>query len=437
MPSDAFMKNSSVSRSTIEISEHARRASGQAIGFLMQQAVENAGCLSLAAGLVDESTLPVELIREISAELSKDPGIAQKALQYGTTGGSEELRAEVRRHLARLDRDDSIQDRLSLDQIVVTTGSQQFLNLLTQAVFNPGDICLVAAPTYFVYLGVLDAAGVRAVPVKCDWDGMCPEDLERVLGRLRDQELLHRIRMIYVVSYFDNPSGVNLAAERRRMILDAAVRWSDQHRILILEDAAYRELDYAGTALPSLWSLDTAQEHVILTQTFSKSFAPGIRVGFGVLPGELVKAVCDLKGNDDFGSAHWNQKLMAALLRSGRYREHVRTVCSGYRRKRDAMLHAADRYFSRIEGVDWVRPGGGLYIWMSLPAQIFTGFDSELFAVATKQEGVMYVPGELAYPTDWSERPRHQMRLSFGVLNESDIDEAMRRLSRAVTTVLR
>ncbi|MFN9970405.1 MAG: aminotransferase class I/II-fold pyridoxal phosphate-dependent enzyme, partial [Phycisphaerae bacterium] len=131
---------------------------------------------------------------------------------------------------------------------------------------------------------------------------MCPEDLERVLGQLRDQELLHRVRMIYVVSYFDNPSGVNLAADRRRKILDAAVRWSDQHRILILEDAAYRELDYAGSSLPSLLSLDPDQKHVILTQTFSKSFAPGIRVGFGVLPGELVKAVCDLKGNDDFGS---------------------------------------------------------------------------------------------------------------------------------------
>jgi 2-aminoadipate transaminase len=242
---------------------------------------------------------------------------------------------------------------------------------------------------------------------------------------------------VYVVSYYDNPSGVSVATERRPQLLHTVQRWSQQQRILLLEDAAYRELQYTGEIFPSIWSFDTDRRHVILAQTFSKSFSPGVRVGFGVLPRDLIKPVCDLKGNEDFGSAHLNQNLIAHVLRSGAYRQHVASVRAGYRQKRDAMLAAADRYFGSISDVSWVHPDGGMYVWMSLPEDITSGFDSPLFRQATLTNKVMYVPGELSYPAAWPNRPRNQMRLSFGVQSAEGVTEGMRRLAESVRQILR
>ena len=203
----------------------------------------------------------------------------------------------------------------------------------------------------------------------------------------------------------------------------------------LLEDAAYRELHYDGPHLPSIWSYDDAAEHVILAQTFSKSFSPGIRVGIGVLPKELIKPVSDLKGNEDFGSTHLSQNIVAAVLKSGDYQQHVKMLQNSYRLKRDAMLSAAEEFFGDIDGVTWLTPNGGLYVWMTLPDSIPTGFDSELFRRATEVDKVMYVPGELSYPSGWKERPRNQMRLSYGVLDVDGIREGMRRLAESVRSV--
>jgi 2-aminoadipate transaminase len=174
---------------------------------------------------------------------------------------------------------------------------------------------------------------------------------------------------------------------------------------------------------------------VILTQTFSKTFSPGLRVGLSILPEALVKPVSDLKGNEDFGSARLNQHLIADVLQSGSYAAHVRQVIAGYRTKRDAMLAAADEFFAEIVGVEWERPAGGLYVWMTLPAEIQTGFDSPLFRYATQEAKVIYVPGELCYPASWSDRPRRQMRLSFGVESPDKIRNGMQRLAGAVRYV--
>jgi 2-aminoadipate transaminase len=421
----------------LRFSEQARRSSDQAIGYLMQQAVENASCISLAAGLVDEHSLPVEMTRVTVANILHDSAAGQKVLQYGTTQGPEPLRRVFRSYLASLEhRDDELGD-LPLSQIVLTTGSQQLLSLVTQALFDPGDICLVAAPTYFVYLGVLQSAGARIVPIQTDEDGMCPRGLETALNEIEDRGELDRVRLVYVVSDFENPSGISVSADRRPKLVEIVKRYSRNTRILLLEDAAYRELRFEAESLPSLWSFDAARDTVILSQTFSKSFSPGIRVGFGVLPQQLVKAVSDLKGNEDFGSAHLNQHIVARVLKTGQYATHVDSVRAAYQTKRDAMLAAIDQEFVGIPGVSWVRPKGGMYVWMKLPAHIHTGFDSELFRVATHVEKVMYVPGELSYPVDWSARPRCEMRLSFGLQSAEGIQEGIARLSRAVQAVMK
>jgi 2-aminoadipate transaminase len=274
------------------------------------------------------------------------------------------------------------------------------------------------------------------VPILADEDGMRIDLLEQELERIEAAGELSKVKLIYAVSYYENPSGVSLSVERRRELVRLAERWSREHKIFVLEDAAYRELCYDGPDRPSIWSFDPTHETVILAQTFSKSFSPGLRVGYGVLPEALVRPISDRKGNEDFGSANFNQHLLAAVLESGLYQPHVEQVRASYRLKRDRMLAAAEKHFADLPGVSWVRPEGGLYVWMTLPEQIETGLDSRLFQRAAKVDGVMYVPGELCYAGTLAQRRRNQMRLSFGVESPDQIEEGMRRLSNAVRATL-
>ena len=413
-------------------SQRSLWAKDQAISFLMQQAVENRDVISLAAGLVDEASLPVTECRQSLDGLFADEARARSALQYGTTAGADGLREQLRIHLAR--QEHCSVDELGVDasRFVLTTGSQQLLALVADALFDPGDICLVAAPTYFVFLGVLNGVGARAIAIDTDEHGMKTDALETELARLSVAGELPRVKLIYLVSYYENPSGVSLQARRRREVVQIARRWSHDQRLFVLEDAAYRELRYDGEDLPSVWSCDETRDTVILAQTFSKSFSPGVRVGYGVLPRELVGPVCDLKGNEDFGSANMNQHLLTTVLSSGRYVSHVDQVRAAYRAKRDAMLQALDCEFTGVPGVTWLRPHGGLYVWFSVPEQIETGFTSRMFQLAAKTYRVMYVPGELCYPTGSPRQRKNQMRLSFGVQNAAGIAEGIKRLAAAV-----
>lgn len=413
-------------------SQRAGWAKEQAISFLMQQAVENRDVISLAAGLVDESSLPVSESLRTFDDIFSEESRGRAALQYGTTAGAESLRDQLRVHLARQEHCSVEQLGVDTRQFVLTTGSQQLLALVADALFDPGDICLVAAPTYFVFLGVLNGVGARTIAIETDEHGIKPEALDAELARLEAAGELPRVKLIYLVSYYENPSGVSLATSRRSEIVAIARRWSRYQRLFVLEDAAYRELRYDGEERPSIWGCDESRESVILAQTFSKSFSPGVRVGYGVLPRELVGPVCDLKGNTDFGSANLNQHLLAGVLASNRYLPHVDQVRATYRHKRDVMLQSLEREFQGIPGVNWLRPEGGLYVWLSLPEDVESGFESEMFHLAAKTHRVMYVPGELCYPAGSPQRHRNQMRLSFGVQDAGGIAEGIKRLAAAV-----
>jgi len=411
-------------------------ANQQVIGFLMQQGVENPDVISLAAGLVDQQSLPVEETSDAFFELFSDKSRARQALQYGTTAGAERLRHQLLLQLASLENCTPQELGVESDQLLLTTGSQQCLSLVGEVLLDPGDICLVAAPTYFVFLGVLNGLGANTIAIETDDDGMRMDALERELEKLEARGEIDRVKLIYLVSYFENPSGVSLSEERRQQVVEIARRWSKKHRIFILEDAAYRELRYDGPVLPSIWSFDTARQSVLLTQTFSKTFSPGLRVGFGVFPRELIGPLSDRKGNEDFGSANLNQHLLATVIEKGLYDEHVSKLCHSYRDKRDCMLKAAEEHFSSIPGVHWVHPHGGLYVWMSLPESVDTGFDSQLFQQATKKEKVMYVPGDVCFAGEETQKPRNHMRLSFGVENRAGIEMGMKRLAAAVRAIL-
>ena len=237
-----------------------------------------------------------------------------------------------------------------------------------------------------------------------------------------------------MVSYFDNPSSITTAGDRRGPIVELVKRWSRRGKIRILEDAAYRALRYAGPDLPSLRAFDCDGDTVIHTQTFSKSFSPGIRVGWGILPRELVEPVCDQKGNIDFGSANLNQQLMTAVLEEGLFAPHGDKLRDTYRYKQAAMLEAADEFLAPLAGVRWMRPSGGLYVWLELPEDLPAGPSGRLFDAAVER-GVLYVPGEYFYPGEGEPVSRNTIRLSFGGQSADRIRVGIEGLARAIESV--
>lgn len=431
------MPTDPISSDSFGFSRRARAAADQPISYLMAEALARPQLISLAAGFVDDQTLPIDELTAVVRDILADPRRARAALQYGTTQGLPELRELLYQHMVSLEERLSPEPAVALpgspDQVVVTTGSQQLLHILTDLLIDEGDIVITAWPTYFVYTGALTGmrAAVRAVDV--DDAGMRVDKLDALLEAMHKVGQLQRVKIIYCCSYHQNPTGLTLAAERRRQLVRVAKKWSRHHRILIIEDAAYRELTYGGTPPPpSIKRYDDDNQHVALLQTCSKPFAPGLKTGYGLLPDDLVEPVCRAKGGRDFGSANFSQHLLLEALRRGAYAQHIERLRNSYALKRDAMLTALDEHLSNIDGVTWTRPTGGLYVWLTLPEAINTGRDGVLFQGALEQ-GVLFVPGEFCYPPDPVRTPpRHMIRLSFGVPTVKQIREGIARLSSAI-----
>ncbi|NLF69004.1 MAG: PLP-dependent aminotransferase family protein [Candidatus Anammoximicrobium sp.] len=409
-------------------SQRARWAGGQPISQLMAHALQNPDLISLAVGFVDQETLPASAAAAAWSSLFQDPHTAAAALQYGTTPGHLPLREQL---LARTRHADAADPPLALEQIVVTAGSNQLLQLVSESLLDPGDIVLCAAPTYFVYLGLVAGLGARAVGVASDAAGMIPDALEETLARCQRHGDLPRVKAVYLVPYFDNPAATTVPAPRRAAIVELAKRWSKHGRIHVISDEAYRELRYAGEDLPSPRVWDEEGDTVIVAGSFSKSFSPGIRVGWGLLPRHLIGPVNDQKGNADFGSPNLNQYLMARVLELGLWEPHLARIRSSYSEKLKAMLAAADLHLARLPGVEWHRPQGGLYVWVRLPGGLDAGLDGPLFDAAVR-EGVLYVPGEYCYPAAGEPVQRNSLRLSFGVQSCAKIREGVEKLARAL-----
>jgi 2-aminoadipate transaminase len=420
-----------MSMAPIHFSKQALQTADQPISYFMQQAIENPNLISLAAGLVDSESLPAAEVSEALDAILRQPRTAQAALQYGTTQGYAPLRDKLLCRTLKLDGVRGPELNLSVDDVVVTTGSQQLLYLLGELLLDPGDLVVTEAPSYFVYQGTLNSMGVRTLSVPMDEQGMCTDALERLLARLERTGEIDRLRLIYVCDYFQNPSGLTLSLPRRQRLVELARRYSRRRRIFILEDAAYRELRYGGPDLPSIKSFDRANSHVILAMTFSKPCAPGLKTGYGLLPRELVGPLLRLKGNHDFGSNNLTQHLLDRLLDTGAYDRHVGALCGVYRRKRDVLLAALDGEFHDCPEVTWTKPAGGLYVWLAFPPRVATSPESALMQAALR-EGVLYVPGQFCYVNgENGPIPTWEARLSFGVATPERLEEAVRRLGRA------
>ncbi len=413
------------------LSQRAAWAEGQPISELMETALANPHLVSLAAGFVDQATLPVEPTRAAVEALVRAPERARQGLQYGITPGYGPLRETL---IDQLELPTGT-SRPPIDQVVVTAGSNQLLHLVCESLLDPGDIVLCAAPTYLVFLGTLGNLGCRSYGVQTDQQGMIPEALVETLGKLEREGELPRVKAIYVVPYFDNPQGVSMPLERREAVVEIAKQWSRSHHIHVIEDAAYRLLRYHGDDIASMWTVDDEHDTVIVAGTFSKTFSPGLRIGWGVLPAHLVTPVCNQKGNIDFGSPNFNQFIMAEVMNQGLFMPHVEYLRDAYRVKLECMLAAAQREFSSLPGVEWVHPEGGLYVWVSLPDEISTGPAGRLQQVAM-EEGVLYVPGQYCFPLEGEPVQPNTMRLSFGVPTCENIDKGMAALARAIRRVM-
>ncbi len=421
----------------ISLSSASERTTTPAISVLMKMALANPELISLAAGFVDQATLPVIPTAKDVAGLASHPAEARRALQYGTTAGDDGLRAKL---LTLIETNEGVTSGIYsslLSRVVVTTGSQQLLYLVAEALLDPGDIVLVESPTYFVFLGLLESRGARAIGIETDGQGMKLDVLQDTLTHLEAEGQLGRVRLIYTVSEHSNPSGISLGTERRGELVALAKEWSVEsgHRIFVLEDSAYRGLTYDGAEPPSVWSHDFEGETVILARTFSKTFSPGLKTGYGVLPASLVEPVLRLKGNHDFGSSNFNQVVLSRLIADGSYQEQIAILVERYRRKRDVMLAALDEYFGPIDGVSWTRPAGGLYVWLTLPEELDTGLAGPFFQRCLN-EGVMYVPGLYAFAAEPGPPPRNQARLCFGVPEEDALVEGIKRLAAALAGCL-
>jgi 2-aminoadipate transaminase len=229
---------------------------------------------------------------------------------------------------------------------------------------------------------------------------------------------------------------LTLALPRRKRLLEIAKKFSRGKRILILEDAAYRELRYDGPALPSIKSFDESNEFTILTQTFSKPFSPGIKTGYTAMPNDVLEAVIHQKGNHDFGSGSLAQYIALEAMESGLYQEQVARLCDSYRAKRDAMFASLTKHMPKDEGIQWTHPSGGLYIWVTLPSSLDTSREGALFK-ACVDNGVIYVPGDYCFQPDESGKiPRHHMRLSFGQVAPDQIEPGIARLCEAIASSL-
>ena len=409
------------------LSALGRRTAPPAISWLIKSALSRPKLISLAAGFTDNATLPTEISRKLLNEILRSPKTGRPALQYGISAGESDLRQLTATHLQKLDGG---HDRAhSPEHVLITGGSQQLLYMTLEALCDEGDIVLVEDPTYFVFLSILQSRNLRARGVRLERDGVDLAHLEKILTQLQKSGELRRVKALYLVTYFQNPTGATTSLAKKRAVLKLLKKFERAagHPLYLIEDAAYRELRFDhGEDVPTALTLPGAKERVIYAGTYSKPFATGVRVGFGILPEPVYAAVLRIKGNHDFGTANLLQHLLARALATKLYDRHVAKIRKNYARKARVMQLALAKNFPA--NVEIWEAGGGLYFWARLPKGIATGVKSKVFQAALKAD-VLYVPGELCYADDASRRkPDHEMRISFGSASDKNIREGIKRL---------
>jgi 2-aminoadipate transaminase len=424
----------------------AQRTSGMRSSAMrdMMSLTERPEVISLAGGLPETGTFPPELYAKLMSQVAAES--TARALQYGPTEG---MACTVECIVEVMAAEGTSVDP---DEVLVTTGGQQVIDLMCKALIDPGDTIVAEAPTYPGAVPTFDAYQADVVQIEMDSDGMPIDELEATLDRLQAQG--RSPKFIYTIPNFQNPGGVTMSLPRRRRLVEVA----RERELLVLEDNPYGLLRYEGDPLPTLHSIDAlvagrggASDFVVYLGTFSKILSPGVRLGWAVAPRPVLEKLNLCKQGADLCSSPVTQLFVAAYFaerarggtrrgrgRSGGSSEHSDTLGDGeplwlahleslktlYRKRRDVMLEALGEHFG--SAASWTKPQGGLFIWATLPDYIDT---TDLLARALESEGVAFVPGRAAYLDG---RGASSMRLNFAGVPEENIREGIRRIGKVV-----
>jgi 2-aminoadipate transaminase len=354
--------------------------------------------LSLAGGLPSPRFFPIDDVRAATDRALTRDGV--RALQYGPTDGLAELRAWIAATRPGADP----------ERVIVTSGSQQGLDLLAKVLLDPGDAVAVGAPSYMGALRAFDVYEPRYLTVPLDEEGMTPDGLEAALAQ--------RPTFLYVIPDFDNPVGGRMSLARRQALLEAA----DRHDVLVVEDAPYRELRFEGEPLPTLF--DLAPDRVVHAGTLSKTLAPGLRLAWLILPEAMTTMVERAKQAADLHTSTFVQAVALELLRSGTMEERLPALRAFYRDQRDALADALEAEVGP-ERLRFARPSGGMFLWARLP----DGRDATELLRTAVAHGVAFVPGAPFF----ADAPEVEtLRLSYSLLEPERLTEAARRLAAAM-----
>jgi 2-aminoadipate transaminase len=369
--------------------------------------------ISFAGGLPAPEVFPLPQIQEAADRVLAEHGSI--ALQYAATEGYLPLRELLVRHMARYGI------TVTVDNVLITSGAQQALDLIGKLFINSGDRILTEEPTYLGALQAFTAYQAQYLPVPIDEEGLRIDRLEDALRA--------GPKLLYVLPNFQNPGGVTLSFERRRRLIELA----NHYGVPIVEDDPYGQLRYEGEHLPPLVKLD-AEYHgnghghpfhgnILYLGTLSKTLAPGLRIGWVVAPAEVMNRLVQMKQGADLHTGTFTQMVAYETARGGFLDQHVKTIRRVYRERRDAMLAALERHAP--PGVRWTHPQGGLFLWLTLPA----GLDSKALLAGALREKVAFVPGASFHPCGGGERT---MRLNFSYCTPEVIEEGIRRLSGVI-----
>ena len=365
--------------------------------------------ISLAGGQTDTGLFGSGEFARLMTKIAHES--AAKALQYGPTEGFASAKECVREVMAAegMFPDD--------DDIIITTGGQQAIDLITKTLIDPGDLIIAEGPTYAGAIPTFSAYEADVIHVEMDSDGMRIDRLAELLDSLEAEG--RRPKFIYSVPTFQNPAGVTMSGERRRQLVDL-VR---SRELLLVEDNPYGLMRFEGEPETPLYALDGG-DYVVHLGTFSKLISPGVRLGWLCAPPPLMEKIVIGKQASDLCTSTLSQFFVAELFESGRWREFVELSAATYRGRRDTMIEALEESFP--EGVSWSKPEGGLFVWATLPDYIDT---TDLLTRALA-DNVAFVPGTAAFVDG---RGRDSMRLNFSGVDDSDIREGIRRIGAVVT----
>ena len=368
---------------------------------------ERPDIIAMAAGAPYTKALNMDKMARIVAEVMKKNG--PEALQYGSSEGFEPLRAWLTKFMA----DEDVE--CTPDDIVITDGSQQGLELAAKIFINPGDTVITEAPSYVGALNAFLSYEANIIQVPCDDNGLKVDKVAEQLAACKKKGV--QVKFIYTVSNFQNPSGVTMSLARRKKL----VKLAREFATIIIEDAAYRRLSFEDTPVVSLKSLDP--DNVVYLGTFSKIISPGLRVGWLIAPRPIRERIVFAKQAADLCSSSLTQRVVEEYFRETDVKTHLKRLIAIYIKRRDMMLNACEEFFPK--GVKWTTPKGGFFVWVTLPDYIDT---TSMLAKAI-QEKVAYVPGK-AFFADGS--GRNCLRLNYSFMKERDIREGVRRLAEVV-----